>query len=61
MDNWFFSQQKTDWRMKLNTHLHLVSKLRMRGALPPHPYEVVFNPQIQVFNNSINTYNIFIA
>jgi len=32
-----FSREKSDWGVKLTTLLHLVPRLRMRGAIPPLP------------------------
>jgi predicted nucleic acid-binding Zn ribbon protein len=32
-----FTQELTGWNLGLTTHLHLVPKLRMNGAIPPIP------------------------
>jgi len=39
--------------MTLTTYLNVMSKLRMHGAIPPLPLDMVFN-QAQLFDNEFN-------
>jgi hypothetical protein len=51
------SEGKSGWGVKLITHLHLVPRLRMRGAVPPYVFMALF--LVKCRDNFIFTFNFY--